>query len=200
MAMASTSNLFDSLTRIFSRSGSEDSQQTIGKGKQRAPPSPSYYSGGLSRTPSSLALSQERTRPSHVSWLAPTPGSPSPNPSVSLLKSPNHSASSNDEATPEGPRQLTPASGLRKSAGSESLHLHSMFLMDTPGSTPSLAPGKQSASDERPIFPTMRHPSMDSIPLTPDSVTCKPSSSFSRIRSADSMQRLPHIPRSSTDL
>lgn len=177
--MASASNLFDSLSRIFNRSGSEDSQQTVGKGKQRAPPSPTYYSGGLSRTPSSLALSPERTRPSHVSWLAPTTGSPSPNPSMTLLKLPNHSASSNDEATPEATRQLTPTSILRKSAGSESLQLQSMYLTDAPSSAQSLAPGKEtSAPDERPSFPTMRQRSVDSIPLTPDSTACKPYSIY----------------------
>lgn len=177
--MASNSNLFDSISRIFQRNGSQDSQVTVSKGKQRAPPSPTYYTGGLSRNASSLALNSERPRPSQVSWLTPTTGTPSPNRSVSPRS--DHSASSHDdaEAATDDPTQQTPLAASRRIGGSESTHLRVVYLAESPGSAASLTPGKQSFPlDERPQFPTMRQRSMDSIPLTPDSTASHTPTAF----------------------
>lgn len=160
--MASNSNLFDSITRIFNRSGSDDSQQTIVKDRQRPPPPPVYYPAGLRRAPSSLT--PERTRPSQVSWITPTTASPSPNGSVSPLR---FAGQSSDEEESSAIKRAN--TGFRISTESEFLRAQSHRLSGA-SSVGSASHRKSSpVGDERKPFPILRRPSLDTVPHTPDS-------------------------------
>ena len=161
--MTSNSNLFGSITRIFNRSGSDDSQQTIVKGKQRVPPSPIYYPAGLHRASSSLT--PERTRPSQVSWITPTPPSPSPNGSASPLR---FAAQSSDEEDSSAVRRAN--TGFRISTGSDLSRTQSPRISDS-SSNGTPAQRKSSPIDERAQFPILRRPSLDTVPQTPNSTT-----------------------------
>lgn len=157
--MTSNSNLFGSITRIFNKSGSDDSQQTIVK--ERPPPSPVYYPAGLHRAPSSLT--PERTRPSQVSWITPTPPSPSPNGSPSPLR---FAGQSSDEEDSSAVRRAN--TGFRISTGSDLSRVQSLRISDA-SSNGGAAQRKSSPIDERAQFPILKRPSLDAISQTPDS-------------------------------
>lgn len=164
--MTSNSNLFGSLTRIFNKSESDDSQQTIGRNPQRSPPSPVYYPAGLNRATPSLTggVTPERTRPSQVSWITPTTASPSPNGSVSPLR---FAGQSSDEEDSSAVRRAN--TGFRISTDSEFLRMQSARLSGT-SSAGSAAQRKSSPiTDDRPQFPILRGPSLDTVPSTPTS-------------------------------
>lgn len=167
--MASDAGLFNSVTRMFSRNVSEDSDQTIGKGKQRASPTtPTHYNSGLSRG----SRTPERTGPSHISWLAPSTGTPSPNGSSSPLRFATLTSSSDEETPSARLAQLRSTPGVRKSGGSDSLQLQSFTLSDSSSAhSVQVTAGKPTLSpvEERPQFPALKRPSLDSVPQTPDS-------------------------------
>ena len=163
MAASASSALFDSLSRIFIRTGSGNSYETIGKGKQttNAPPStPTYYSGGISRMPSSLT--PDRTRPPRVSWLPPSSGSPSPNRSTSPPKASNRSSPYLDDNVATVRLVNGQGTAVRRSVVSSLRHSGVYFSDSSSARSRPLSP-----VDEQPRFP--KRSSLDSVPATPDS-------------------------------
>ena len=151
-------------------------------------PLPMLAAVPMSRKPSSFTMDRSRG-PSHVAWLTPNSSSPAVSRRSWPPKFVNRTSatpSSLDSAGPgpAGPSQC-PASN-RQSSGSESLHLQGLYylsdLISESDNAPSTMPlpAAESPAVRFPI--SIRRPSTDSVPMTPDSV--RPSDGHRKYASA----------------
>ncbi|KAH8097085.1 hypothetical protein BXZ70DRAFT_1009398 [Cristinia sonorae] len=172
--------MLNALTRIFqsTSSGSNPSPTENGQQAQELTPPPPIRPDGetMSRKPSSLLMDRvRRDHPSQVAWISPSSGSFSNrSPSKPAEHSPVPSPSSVMEPTPTRSRLI----GTRKPSltrmSTGSLNLQSVYLSDH-SETSSVGSALQNKPlspihEQQPYAPTtLRHPSQDSVPRTPDS-------------------------------
>lgn len=175
--------MLNALSRVF-QSSSSSSDPFLDKGQQARdlPSPPPILPNGepISRKPSSLLMERIRREhpdhPSQVAWISPS--SNSPNGSFT-----NRSVSRAGDGSP-APSPLGESNGTRsrligarkpslKRLSSGSLKLQSVYLSDhsETSSVASALPNKPLSPirEQHAYVPTIRRPSLDSVPKTPDS-------------------------------
>ncbi|OSX57400.1 hypothetical protein POSPLADRAFT_1157117 [Postia placenta MAD-698-R-SB12] len=175
--------MLSAFSRLFQTSSASEPEPDsfTEKGQGRTSTSTAQDSGiHLERKPSShLSIPMERIRaptPSHVSWKVP---SPNPSQPTSVAEPPwsmqydSHSVSAPSLLLLNPGSQRQRAESLRRHS-SQSLHAHSLLASASEDSERrvnlEVQPTRQILPlDERVHFPAVRRPSIDSVPLTPDS-------------------------------
>ncbi|THH28978.1 hypothetical protein EUX98_g5206 [Antrodiella citrinella] len=172
--------MLNALTRIFQSSSSGSDPSSPYKGKQTGDltPPPLILPDGepMSRKPSSLLIDRvRRDHPSQVAWISPS----SLNASGSFT---NRSAGKQTDNSPlpspiepstTRPRLLGSRKPSLKRLSSGSLKLQSVYLSEhsETSSVASALPTKPLSpiQEQHAYAPARRHPSLDSVPKTPDS-------------------------------
>lgn len=176
--------MLNALSRILQSgsSGSDPSSSVkVKQSRELTPPPPILADGeAISRKPSSLLMERVRrdhpSHPSQVAWISPSTQSPSgsfTNRSASRGGDYSPAPSPLVEPSTTRPRFLGSRKPSLKRLSSGSLKLQSIYLSEhsETSSVVSALPSKPLSPihEQHAYAPTLRRPSLDSVPKTPDS-------------------------------